>query len=699
MKNIKYICFRKVHKITHPTCLPFSFSSTLRKQLLSLLCACFHALKKRKNSSQFVQLISCTFLSFYLSCFVQAAEEEDFFELSFEELATTSISGIARKEQDSFNSTSASYVITQEEIRRSGMTTIPDLLRMVPGMHIGQQNTNIWAIDARSPNRRLSREILVMIDGRSVYNPLFNGVYWNRIDTLLEDIERIEIIRGPGSSLWGANASNGIINIVTKKANDSQGLLLNASGGTAQFNNEFSGRYGFAGENYDAKFYLKKTKTMGGVYPIADVDEQPQVDFPVGDHDFGGQQFIQTGFRTEFFLPSSDDEITLQGDYYQGEEKEMRIPRRKNHIDTRGYNLLARYQHEINEDSSAVLQFYFDLVKTNDSAFNNSIKTYDIDFYHNFDLSNQSFVWGFGLRRIMNQTKNSDFMGGLGLSPEDRTTNTFSFFIEDEMSLIEDTLSLTIGSKFEKNDYTDYEFQPNIKLGYQYNKDTFFWGSLGKAIAIPSRIEADGFVDFSQFRRCPPRGGFTDDPILGCIIDVSTPNLKASILYTAELGHRQKLTKKLSIDNSIFFNDYHVKRRSRLIYQVYGYEGIMDYKATSDWKLKATFSYHQGRDNDDDNMNQIAFIPQKTASFYSYYNLNEQMDIDLSYYYASHTKRQKKAHRVDLRFAYRPIKSLELSLTGTNLLDPQHVEGNIDPRRTSVNIGRALIGKIRYQFE
>jgi len=624
---------------------------------------------------------------------------EDIFDLSLEELANVSvISGLSRKEQSSFTATSANYVISQEDIRRSGLNSIPELLRMVPGMHVGQLNGNIWAINTRSPNERLSSELLVMIDGRNVYNSLFNGVYWDRIDTLVDDIERIEIIRGPGSSLWGSNASNGIINIVTKDANDTQGLLVSASTDTGQLDNEINARYGFSGENHDTRLYLKKLHLSSSTYP-PNHDRQTEEDYPIGSNAHDGRKFWQVGFRSDLFLPSSQP-LTIQGDYYHGEENETRVPFVDNTVKIDGYNLLTRYSHEINDESSVILQVYYDYLKAED-GFLTETKTWDIDLSHNFNLPRQEIIWGLAYRRINNDTEHTGQRGAFALSPAKRTTDTRSFFIEDEISLIEDTLSLEIGSKFEKNDFTGYEYQPNIKLAYQYNENTFFWASLSRALSVPSRIASDAYLDFNSFNsRCDALAerGFTNDPELGCIIDIGSEDVESSILYAKELGYRQKFNTQLSMDNTIFLHDYRViDNDPSEVDLLWGYEVNINYQANKDWKLKTAWTYHRGKEVTLGKKSQN--IPENSIFFSSYYNINEQLDLDLSYYYKSHTSSQKNVHQVDLRFAYRPSQSIELSLVGSNLFDRKHTEGDVDTLRANTNINRALMAKIKYTFE
>ena len=627
----------------------------------------------------------------------QEMSDEDYFNLSLQELADMSvISGISRKEQSNFQSTSASYVITQEAIRRSGMTSIPDLLRMVPGMHVSQLNGNMWAINTRSPNTRFSDELLVMIDGRSVYNTLFNGVYWSRVDTMLEDVERIEVIRGPGSSLWGSNASNGIVNVVTKTADKTQGLMFNVSAGSEQFDNEESLRFGFAGENHDSRIYAKQTRLVPGTYPPH--DEQSRDIFDPGKTDYDGRDWSQAGFRSDLFL-SPEQTLTVQGDYYKGHEDEMRIPEQKNKIDVTGHNVLARYQQELEGDSAVILQAYFDYTESDDDFFKDTKETYDIDFTHNFSLTRQEWLWGMSYRKVNDRTHH---FGRFALSPENRNDETYSLFLQDEITLLEDSLFLTIGSKFEQNDYTDYESQPNIKLAYQYNDDTFFWGSLSKAVSIPSRTESDAYLDFNDLNNVCSflPGSFVKDPDLGCIIPIGQDDLKANVLYAKELGYRQKFSNRVSIDNTIFMHDY--RQQPGGTHQtdyLWGYEGIVNYKVNDDWALEASWTYHRGHDKKTDKKIDEVKIPRNSGFLSSYYTLKENIDIDLSYYYTGHINTRSRIQRVDLRLAYRPTKSIELSLVGTNLFDSKHTEGSAEATRANTNIERAVMGKISYQFQ
>jgi iron complex outermembrane receptor protein len=638
--------------------------------------------------------------------------DENYFDLSLKELSEIPlISGISRKKQDSFHAASASYVITQQAIRNSGMTSIPDLLRMVPGFHVTQSTGNIWSINARSPNSRFSDELLVMIDGRSVYNTLINGTYWSRVDTMLEDIERIEVIRGPGSSLWGSNASNGIVNIVTKSASKTQGGLLNISGGNEQFDNEFSARYGFSGDKHDSRIYIKQTRLVSGTFPT--LDEQSRPLFTPYDHNYDGRKFVQGGFRSDIFI-SEKTNVTLQGDYYDTDEQEIRIPDSqlllpfKNKIDATGHNFLVHLNHELNDDSAIALQFFVDYTEFDDNFFHDIRETYDLDLQHNFSWSGHEVIWGAGYREVHNRTEHFGNIGGFALDPANRNDYTSTFFIQDKVNLIDESLFVILGSKFEQNSYTDYESQPSIKLGYNYNENTFFWASFAKAVSTPSRTVSDAYLDFSAFDSfCSALGdGFSLDSELGCIRRINASELDSNVLYAKELGYRQKFSNGLSIDNTIFYHDYRQQPTStHLTDYVWGYEGAFQYAVNDDWQLNASLTYHRGRI--DDTLSLESSVPRITAYLGSWHQVNDKFSIDVNYYYTGHTDGRKLSSfdnghdsfdRLDLRLAYQASKQLDLSLTITNLFDPRHTEGNYDSKRANSNIERAFIGKISYKF-
>lgn len=371
-------------------------------------------------------------------------------QLSLEELMNIEVTSIARKEQRVADTAAAIYVITQEDIQRSGVTSIPEALRLAPGVEVSRVDSNKWAIGVRGFGSRLSRSLLVLMDGRSVYTPLFAGVYWEVQDTLLEDIDRIEVIRGSGGTLWGANAVNGVINIITKKAQDTQGLLLSGGGGSEE-KGFGSLRYGGkVGENFNYRIYGKGFRRDAAATR--------------GLSDFDDWQMGQGGFRTDW-KPHEGDSLTIQGDAYDGRSGQrtqvsrlsapFSIPVQED-AEFSGMNLLGRWSRTLSKSSSLALQMYYDRTDRREPTFQEQRNTFDFDFQHRLQpTGRQELIWGLGYRYTRGDTKS---VPTITISPSNRADNLFSAFVQDEIVLVQDRLRLTVGSKFEHNDYSGFEF-------------------------------------------------------------------------------------------------------------------------------------------------------------------------------------------------------------------------------------------------
>ncbi len=423
-------------------------------------------------------------------------------QLSLEQLMNIEVTSVAKKEQKVGETAAAIFVITQEEIRRSGVTSIPEALRLAPGVTVSRIDGNSWAIGVRGFGSGLSRSVLVLIDGRSVYTPLFAGVYWDVQDTLLEDIDRIEVIRGPGGTIWGANAVNGVINIITKSATETQGLLATAGGGSEE-KGFGSLRYGGKiGEDFSYRVHGKGFRRDGQFTPhLSDVDDW---------------QMGQGGFRTDWSL-SERDKLTFQGDIYKGysglrtQVSSFSAPFStivERDTDLSGMNLLGRWNRTLSETSNLALQIYYDRTFRREPTFQEERNTVDFDFQHRFKIAGrQELIWGLGYRFTKGDTES---VPTLVISPRNRADNLFSAFLQDEIVLVEDLLRLTVGSKFEHNDYTGFEFQPSGRLLWTPAARHVLWASFSRAVRTPSRVDRDiaaSSAPFSRasFFRAPPR--------------------------------------------------------------------------------------------------------------------------------------------------------------------------------------------------
>ena len=428
----------------------------------------------------------------------QPAASEDsldaIIDLNLQDLLALEVTSAAKKKQSLNETAAAVFVITREDIRRSGVTSIAEALRMVPGIQVASLDANKWAISSRGFNAQFANKLLVLLDGRSVYTPSFSGVYWDAQDTLLEDIERIEVIRGPGATLWGANAVNGVINIITRPAIDTRGTLAVAGAGNEE---QFAHlRHGFElGDDAAGRYYLKAKQT--------EASHAPDLAADAGDD----WQSLRGGFRFDFDT-SRGDNWTVQGDIYENDlnqilQQDWLDPTdpannppdpaspylARNIVDeaaSRGYNLLLHWQRETATSRYSV-QGYIDHSYRSEHYITQQIDTVDLEFQHNYrGIDGHDLVWGLGYRRLRYHV-DSSFSVAIE-NPGSQTADLINGFIQDEISL-NDRLHLTLGTKLEHNDYTGDEIQPNLRLAWQHSPGQTVWGALSRAVRTPSAVE------------------------------------------------------------------------------------------------------------------------------------------------------------------------------------------------------------------
>ena len=377
--------------------------------------------------------------------------------VSLEDLWNMQVTSVSKRTQKVADAAAAIFVITQEDIRRSGATSIPEALRLAPGLEVARIDQNKWAIGSRGFNGRFDNKLLVLIDGRSVYTPLFSGVYWNVQDVMLEDVDRIEVIRGPGATLWGANAVDGVINVITKKAKATQSAVVTAGAGTEE---RAAGGVRYGGKLGDNTYYRAYTKYF---------DWGPSA-YSSGMTAHDGWDALRGGFRADW-TPAGANSLTLQGDIYRSRFDEtltvasLSAPYSNtfpNDGKYSGGNILGRWNHT-SERSSMSLQMYYDNTTISDhSLFGDHQNILDLDFQHGFHVGDaQQFVWGLGYRSIRDK---NDSSFTVSLQPNQVTLNQFSTFLQDEISLVDNRLQITLGTKFERNEFTGIEIEPNARL-------------------------------------------------------------------------------------------------------------------------------------------------------------------------------------------------------------------------------------------
>ncbi len=606
-------------------------------------------------------------------------------KLSLEELLAldVTVTSVSRRPEKLSETASAIQVITQDDIRRSGATSLPEALRLASNLEVAQIDSRQWAISARGFNSTTSNKMLVLIDGRTVYTPLYAGVFWDVQDTLLDDIDRIEVISGPGATLWGANAVNGVINITTKKAQDTQGPLLTATGGRELRNLEGL-RYGGAlGANFHYRAYGKHFERDSTV--LTD-----------GSNALNAWHMAQGGFRLDGAL-SARDGLTVQGDLYSGRiEQPASDP-----TTVSGGNLLGRWSRTVSERSDLKLQLYVDRTRRRiPGTFAEALNTYDVDFQHHLLLGTRhDVVWGLGYRLIDDDVGNSMVLGFL---PPKVTRQWFSAFLQDEIALVADQLHLTFGTKVEHNDYTGFEFQPSVRVAWRLSERDTLWSAVSRAVRTPSRIDREFYA-----------------PSVPPFFLVGGTDFRSEKLIAYEAGYRTRLHQRLSVSLAAYYNDYddlrsveHVNPPAAFPIFIgnglkgdsYGAELTADYRVMEAWRLRAGYTElrihfsHKPGSTDNSVGTGEARDPRHQASLRSSLDLPANWQLDATYRYVSNIDSQNVPgySEADLRLAWQPRPALELSLVGQNLLHARHAEfGAVATRQ---EIERGVYVKVLWGF-
>jgi iron complex outermembrane receptor protein len=683
-------------------------------------------IRSQNNGSPTVgkKILSLAVLALFLGRSVSAQSPQgvpDISRMSIEDLMNLEVTSVSKHTQRVSDSAAAVFVITQEDIRRSGAASIPEALRMVPGLQVARIDENKWAIGSRGFNGRFDNKLLVLIDGRSVYTPLFSGVYWNIQDVMLEDVDRIEVIRGPGATLWGANAVDGVINIITKPAQATQGGLLTAEVGTEERTAE-SARYGGkVGNNAYYRIYSKY------------FNWQPSYD-ATGKRANDGWDAVRGGFRMDV-QPNGPNSLTLQGDLYQSNYNEtLTIPSLNtpysstfpNDGDYKGGNLLGRWNHSFSRSSTS-LQVYFDNTNVVDnSLFTDHENVYDIDFQHDIHVGEaQELVWGMGYRSIQD-ANGSSFT--VSLQPSHSNLNQFSSFLQDEISLFGRRLNVTIGSKFEHNSFTGFEVQPNIRFLGNISKNQSVWGAVSRAVRTPALTEEGLRLNEAVV---PPGAPpfFSPLPVVEAIF--GSTQFQSEDLLAYEVGYRLQATKSLSLDIAAFYNDYANLRSAepgqgfvegnpiptdfvqpfvasnKMGGGTYGIEPFVEWKVLPKWRLLGSYSYLQmdiskNKDSQDptpDNPNGQS--PRHQFFVQSSIDLPKHFEQDLSLRYVDKLPSLNipSYYSLDFHLGWRPGTHLELSLVGHDLLNSQHLEFIPEfINTTPTEVRRTVSGRIAWKF-
>jgi iron complex outermembrane recepter protein len=646
----------------------------------------------------------------------------DVTSMSLEDLMNMQVTSVSKRSQKVADAAAAVFVITQEDIRRSGATSIPDALRMVPGLEVAQIDQNKWAIGSRGFNGRFDNKLLVLIDGRSVYTPLFSGVYWNVQDVVLEDVDRIEVIRGPGATLWGANAVDGVINIITKSAKATQGGLVSAGAGSQEATAE-TVRYG--SKVKDNTYY----RVYGKYY-----DWYPSID-PTGTTASDGWHALRGGFRLDSNATTRDS-ITVQGDIYHDNFGEtLTVPSLTsptlwstypNNGSESGGDLLGRWNHSFSRSSTS-LQMYYDRTNIADpTVFGDHESVYDIDFQHDIHLGeSQELVWGLGYRSIQD-TNGSSFT--VALRPDHSSLNQYSAFVQDEVNLLDNHMHITVGSKFEHNPFTGFEFEPNVRvLGTLTNKQSV-WAAVSRAVRTPALTEEGLQLNVGIV---PPGTAPFNSPLPLVEAIFGSPQFGSEDLLAYEVGYRVQATNSFSLDIAAFYNNYTNLRSAepgapilvgspvpsyvvlpfvasnKMSGGTYGIEPFAEWKILPRWKLMGSYSFL--RMNIHKNANSLdptPDLPNGASPRHQYYlrsslDLPKHFEQDLMLRYVDKlpSLNMPSYYSLDLHIGWKPISQIQLSFGAQNLLNSQHLEFIPEFINTlPTQVRRTYFGSIAWTF-
>ncbi|MBK1723991.1 TonB-dependent receptor plug domain-containing protein [Thiocystis violacea] len=651
----------------------------------------------------------------------------DLTELSMEELLAVEVTSVGKKTQSLSDAAAAIFVISNDDIRRSGATSVPEALRMAPGLEVKRIDANKWAISARGFSNRFANKLLVLIDGRTVYTPSFSGVYWENQDVMLADIDRIEVIRGPGATLWGANAVNGVINIITRSAAATQGGLLIAGGGNEE---RAIGALRYGAEPAPGTFARVYAKYNARDALITSLGDDGRDEWDIG----------QGGFRVDSTL-GSGDRVTLEGDLYRSNlRQQLEVPDPlavptfsdaiDDHINAEGWNLLGRWERALSVSSDVSLQLYYDHAEREEAYLDQRYDILDLDFQHRFKAAERhDIVWGLGYRNTDDRLEDTEI---LRITSAAENRNLWSGFVQDEIELLRDRLRLTLGTKIEHNDYTGLEIQPNIRLLWKASEQSTLWGSVSRAVRTPSQAERSASVSTNAEATGLP----APYPQVVLARTAGNSGYGSESLIAYELGLRTSPTKRLNLDLAVFYNDYdelwtttvgdtlRVADSGRYLVldlpfknlasgHGYGLELAADLQVRDNWRLALAYSYLEldltaSSDSLDISNETLARTdPRQQVSLRSLMNPRPDIDLDLWIRYVDQTypvfvqnAQPIPAYwTLDLRLAWRPRADLELALVGQNLLSESHQEGYQDAYgAVPLEVQRGLYATVRLDF-
>ena len=594
---------------------------------------------------------------------------------SIQQLMQISVTTVSRQETELQSSAAAVFVLSRDDIRRAHVTSVPEALRLVPGVQVARIDANKWSVSIRGFNSRTANKLLVLVDGRSIYDPLFAGVFWEARDVNLEEIERIEVVRGPGGTLWGANAVNGVINIITRHAGDTLGTQVTLGAGTEE-RAQAGARYGWrSSANSQARLYADGFGRDTGFSPI-------------GAHD--DARMARAGLRVDW--TRSNHKVLFKTDLYDGLFGTAASPSTPGSVPqdvgNQGQSFVVRWTHDYAEGSQTMLQFWYDRFSYDDYTLDEKRQTYDIEFQQAFRWGeNQRIVWGANHRRTADEIGNGP---QLALIPASRRDNLSSLFVQDEIGLAARRLRLTLGTKLEHNDYSGTEWQPNARIAWVQDVNNTFWSAVSRAVRSPSRLESD--------ISAPP-------------FVTGNPDFDSEKLVAYEAGYRSRVAAQTWVDTTVFYNVYRdllsiegavLANKMRGITS--GVEVAGRWLVDSDWQYDVSYTYLNmdlAAETDSLNLTRPALLsdsdPRHQIVLRGAWSPSSTLEVDATLRYVDKLAALSVPSYLtaDFGIGWRPYRSLRVSAVGQNLLDRSHPEQSAT---TATEVQRGFYLKLNWEL-
>lgn len=578
-------------------------------------------------------------------------------QLSIEELVDTDVTTASRRIERLADVAAAVTVISSEDLRRMGVLTLPQALRLAGHIHVSQTSGPQYAITARGFSISTANKMLVLIDGRTVYSPVFAGVFWETQDMSLLDVDRIEVIRGPGGSVWGANAVNGVINVISKRATETKGTLVNVSAGSSILG-PYTVRHGGRVGNSGAYRAYAKVRFEDSHQFLTGADAHD-------DFDFG-----QAGFRIDSD-PSSRNQLTLQGDMYTGTTGLSSTAE----ANLAGGNLLGRWTLAGANHATSVQAYFDHTYRRVPNQYRGTLNTIDIDAQHHWTYSRNNVVFGAGYRHY-----NGDDLGdgpGFFFEPRQRASHRLNVFAQDEITVARGVF-VTIGSKFERNEFTGFEIQPTVRARWSSTRQSV-WGAVSRSVRVPTRFDTDLRIRI---------------PNTPNLLLTGSEDFESEAVVSYEAGYRHLFHERLSIDLAAYVNHYDELRSQEFApgrpitlanmmnALARGFETTASLQVLPRWQLHASHAYHWKEFTFDPGSTDPtkgaaeANDPRNIFKLRSYVTATNRIEIDAFYRYVGELPQPAvdAYHELDARVGYRVLPGWDLSLIGTSLLHDQHLE-------------------------